>query len=401
MTSFLPQYPFAPNPVLLFGLLLLAGTIGGEIVKRALGLPRIVGNVLTGFALGAGGLELLDADLVREAWIFAEIALGLLLFDLGRRLDFTWLRSDPWLAATGVLESALTFCFLYFSLAYFDVKPLHAAVAAAIGIATSPAVVMVVALELKAEGQVTERVLNLTAINGVIAFVVVTMLMAGIHHEYLASWTVALLHPVYLLAGAIVLGYFASLAAIRLARWLGKNEPIQFIIKFAMIVVTIGIARMLELPALIALLAFGVMSKNLDTQHDLMALDVGRAGQLFVVVLFVLGGASLDFGVFFAGGALALVYVLARFAGKALGVMSLTYLSGVRRGSAGLICLGLTPMSGLAIAMVHGTGHVYAEFAMELAPIVLSAVMIMEILGPVLVQYALKRAGETAAEGRP
>src|SRR5262245_8103091 len=109
MTSFLPQYPLAPNPVLLFGLLLLAGAIGGEIVKRTLGLPRIVGNVVTGFALGVSGLGVLNPDLVREAWIFAEIALGLLLFELGRRLDFTWLRSDPWLAATGVLESALTF----------------------------------------------------------------------------------------------------------------------------------------------------------------------------------------------------------------------------------------------------------------------------------------------------
>jgi Kef-type K+ transport system membrane component KefB len=158
---------------------------------------------------------------------------------------------------------------------------------------------------------------------------------------------------------------------------------------------------MLELPALIALLAFGVMSKNLDKQHDLMQVDIGRAGQLFVVVLFVLSGASLDFHVLLAGGGLALVYVLARFAGKVLGVMSLIYLSGVRRGSAGLICLALTPMSGLAIAMVQGTGRVYAGFAAELAPIVLSAVLLMEILGPILVQYALVRAGEAAESGSP
>lgn len=401
MTSFLPEYPFATNPVLLFGLLLLAGAIGGEIVKRALALPRIVGYVLIGFALGVSGLNVLDAGLVREAWIFADIALGLLLFELGRRLDFTWLRSDPWLAATGVLESSLTFCFLYFALVFFEVEPLYAAVAAAIGIATSPAVVMVVAQELKAEGQVTERVLNLTAINSAIAFVVVTMLVAGIHHEYRAGWVVAVLHPVYLLAGAIVLGYVSSLTVITLARWLGKNEPVHFVIELAMIVGTIGAARMLELPTLLALLAFGVMSKNLDKGHDLMPVDVGRAGQLFVVVLFVLSGASLDVGVLVAGGALAFVYVLVRFAGKALGVMSLTHLSGVRRGSAGLICLALTPMSGLAIAMLQGTTSVYPGFGVEFAAIVLSAVLIMEILGPVLVQFAFTRAGEAAKEAKP
>ena len=392
--SYLPQLPLSANPLILFGLLLLAGVIGGEVVKRVLALPRIVGYALTGLALGASGLNVLDAELVAEAWIFADIALGLILYELGRRLDFNWLRRDPWLAATGVLESTLTFWFLYFVLTYFGVAPLHAAVAAAIGIATSPAVVLVVAQELKAEGQVTERVLNLTAINSVVAFVVVTMLLAWIHHEYRAGWMVAVLHPVYLLAGAVVLGYLSSVLVIVLARWLGKNESGHLVIALAVIVVTIGAARMLELPALLALLAFGVLSKNLDQQHDLMPVDVARVGQLFVVVLFVLGGASLDVRVLVSGGTLALVYVLARFAGKSLGVMSLTWLSGVRRGSAGLICLALTPMSGLAIAMLQGTAHLYPGFGTELATIVLSAVLIMELVGPVLVQFALKRGGE-------
>jgi hypothetical protein len=34
MPSFLPQFPFATNPLLLFGLLLLAGLIGGELARR-------------------------------------------------------------------------------------------------------------------------------------------------------------------------------------------------------------------------------------------------------------------------------------------------------------------------------------------------------------------------------
>jgi Kef-type K+ transport system membrane component KefB len=398
MTSFLPEYPFLTNAVLLFGLLLLAGMIGGEIVNRLLALPRIMGYVATGLALGASGLHVLNAELVREAWIFADLALGLILFELGRRLDFTWMSRDPWLAATGVFESALTFAFLYFALTYFDVRPLNAAVAAAIGIATSPAVVMVVAQELKAEGQVTERALNLTAINGVIAFVVVTMLLAWIHHEYRVGWMVAVLHPVYLLGGAVVLGYLSSVSAIVLARWLRKSESGHLVIVLALILVTMGAARMFELPALLALLAFGVLSKNLDRRHDVMAVDVARVGQLFVVVLFVLSGASLEVSMLVAGGTLALVYVLARFAGKCLGVMSLTWLSGVRSGSAGMICLALTPMSGLAIAMVQGTSRLYPGFGAEVGAIVLSAVLIMEFFGPVLVQFALKRAGEAAAE---
>jgi len=395
--SFLPPFPLPASPLALFGLLLLAGLVGGELVNRVLHLPRIVGYVLIGLFLGASGLHLLDAQLVQEAWIFVDIALGMVLFELGRRLDFTWFRRDPWLAATGVLESGLSFALVFGALIYFDVQPIYAAVAAAIAIATSPVVVMVVAQELKAEGQVTERALNLVAINSVIAFVSATMLLAWLHHEYQAGWQTIVLHPVYLLSGSLVLGFLSSAALLLLSRWLGKTERGHFVMTVALVVVTVGFARMLELSVVLSLLAFGVLSKNLDANHDLMPFEIGRVGEMFVVVLFVVSGASLRLDGLVAGGTLALVLILARFAGKSVGVLALTYFSGVRRGTAGLLCLALTPMSGLAISMVQNTTHLYPEFGAKLAAIVLSAVLILELLGPIAVQFALKRAGEAKA----
>jgi len=399
MTSFLPQYPFATSPLLLFGLLLFAGLAGGELVKRALRLPRIVGYVLAGLVLGGSGVSLLDASLVNESWIFVDIALGLVLFELGRRLHFAWLRNDRWLLATGLIESALSFAFIYFALTYFDVRPIYAAVAAAIGISTSPAVVLLVAQELKAEGQVTERALNLVAMNSVIAFVLTTMLLSWIHHEYRAGWTTIALHPAYLLGGSLILGYAACMAVILLSRWLGKHAERQLVMLLAVIVLTIGAARMLELSVLLALLSFGVFSRNLDERHDLMAVDLSSVGQMFYVVLFVVSGARLQLLELMTGGAIAVVYVMARFVGKSIGVMSLTYFSGARAGAAGLLCIALTPMSGLALAMVHGASNLYPEFGARLAAIVLSAVLILELAGPVAVQFALKRAGEAREEG--
>ena len=40
------------------------------------------------------------------------------------------------------------------------------------------------------------------------------------------------------------------------------------------------------------------------------------------------------------------------------------------------------------------TAHLYPRFGAHLASIVLSAVLILELIGPVAVQFALKRAGE-------
>jgi hypothetical protein len=256
---------------------------------------------------------------------------------------------------------------------------------------------MVVAQELKAEGQVTERALNLVAINSVIAFVSATMLLAWLHHEYQAGWQTIVLHPVYLLSGSLVLGFLSSAALLLLSRWLGKTERGHFVMTVALVVVTVGFARMLELSVVLSLLAFGVLSKNLDANHDLMPFEIGRVGEMFVVVLFVVSGASLRLDGLVAGGTLALVLILARFAGKSVGVLALTYFSGVRRGTAGLLCLALTPMSGLAISMVQNTTHLYPEFGAKLAAIVLSAVLILELLGPIAVQFALKRAGEAKA----
>src|SRR5262249_32030001 len=399
MSTFLPQFPPPASPLALFGLLLIAGVIGGELAHRVARLPRIVGYVVSGMVLGASGFNVLDAKLVDEAWIFVEIALGLVLFELGLRLDFAWLRRDRWLLATGLAESALSYALMYFALVFLDVGSLHAAVAAAIGVSTSPAVVMLVAQELRAEGQVTERALNLVAINSVVAFVLSTMLLSWIHHEYRASWTVAVLHPIYLFSGSLLLGYAAFLAALWMSRWIGKRADAHFVVLLALIIASIGVARMVELSALIALLVFGVFSRNYDERHDLVAVDLSVVGQLFFVVLFVVGGARLELFELAAGGTVALAYILARFAGKSLAVMSLAPFSRVRPGVAGMLCLALTPMSGMARAMVQGTASLYPEFTARLSTIVLSAAVVLELFGPLAVQFAFRHAGEAKDPG--
>lgn len=396
--DYLPSFPLPPNPVLLFGMLLLAGFAGGELVHRLLRLPRITGYVLTGLVLGVSGLGLIDQKAAAEAQVFVNIGLGIILFGLGRRLDFNWLRRDRWLAATAAAESALSFFCIYGALILLDIRPLYAAVAAAIGVATSPEVVMLVAQESRAEGQVTERALNLVAINSVVAFVLVTMLMSWLHHEYRAGWVTIVSHPVYLLAGSLVLGYLASWTAIRLARWIGKREELQLVMLLGLIVLSLGGADSLNLSGLLTLLGFGVMVKNMDKGHDLMQVDISKAGQMFFVVLFVVTAATLQVGHLITGGVIAGVYVLARSVGKSIGVLSLAHFSGVRPGSGGLLCIALTPMSGLAVEMAQGMTNVYPDFGAKLAPIVLSAVLLLELIGPLAVQFALKKAGETGEE---
>lgn len=396
--EFLPQFPLPANPLALFGALLLVGALGGELTRRVLNLPRITGYVIVGLALGGSGLDLLDEKMIGQMRAFVDVGLGLVLFELGRRLDLDWLKRDCWLTAIAALEIALSFACMFGALLWFDIAPLYAAAAAAIGISSSPAIVMLVARELNAEGQIAERALILVAINSVAAFVLVTVLLSWIHHEYSADWVMTLLHPLYILAGSILGGMLAGLIALALARWLGKRPELHLALLLGLVVAIVGFAESLKLSVLLTLLIFGVTVANCDRDRVLMPVDVGRFGQVFFVVLFVATGAMLHVGDLIAGGAISIVYIAARFVGKSVGVMCFAHLSGIRPGSGGLLSIALMPMSGIAIAMTYSAGNIYPAFGSQLATIVLASALILELAGPLAVQFALRSAGEARPE---
>jgi len=122
--EFLPAWPPAANSFALFGLVLLAGLIGGRVAAMTRVLPAITGYIITGFLLGPGVLGWLTDAALDDARIFADISLGIVVFELGRRLDLAWARHDKWLLPTGLAESLLSFGAMFALLRYFDVAAL-------------------------------------------------------------------------------------------------------------------------------------------------------------------------------------------------------------------------------------------------------------------------------------
>ena len=115
-----------------------------------------------------------------------------------------------------------------------------------------------------------------------------------------------------------------------------------------------------------------------------------------MVMLFALTGASLDLKLLLAPATLftAIAVIAARFAGKSIGVFALAIPSALGLRKASLLSIGLLPMSGLAIVSVQDTSALYPEFGSRLAAVVLTAVAVLEVLGPLAAHYALRRAGE-------
>jgi Kef-type K+ transport system membrane component KefB len=395
MPDFLPAWPPAANGFLVFGLLLLAGLAGGRLAATTRVLPAITGYIATGFLLGPGVLGWLSEAALAQSRVLAEFSLGLIVFDLGRRLDLEWARHDRWLLPMGVAESALSFVAM-FGLLHFvgGIDTLEAAVAAMVGTATAPAVVLLVTNELKADGPVTRRTLWHVALNNVIATVGITLLLPFIEARASgASWN-PVARALWLIAGSFLLGYIAFLLMTLLARWLGKSPVPQFVLAVGIIVATVGAAQVGHLSVLLALLVLGACTRNLDRQHRLVDVEFGRAAQLFFVALFVLTGATLRPDQFGAIAWVGLAFVVARALGKTLALYAFAYPAHVSLRQAGTLALALTPMAGLAIGMTQPIYEVAPEFGARLAAIVVSGVAILHVLGPIATRYALIRDGE-------
>lgn len=391
---FLPDLASAAAQLPWYALLLLAAALAGEAVQRWLRLPRLLGWIAVGAALGPHALGALDEDALEVLRPLLDFAVGMVLFELGQRVDLSWLRRNPWLLATSVLESGLAFGAMFVVLLAVDAPPLIAAAAAAIGISTAPAVVLTVTRELRAQGQVAERAMLLTALNSAYAFVAVSVLLAWLAREYSGDWRAVLLHPLYLIFGSTVLAALFAAATLALLRLLGRRHDAQFLCVVALVALAVWASATLNLSVALALLAFGAITRIYDRRRLFVSLEFGRLGRILLILLFAITAAKLEWGLVPAGAAAGGVLVAARFAGKALGVFALAPASGLPLRKASLLALALTPMSGLAIVLMHDTARLYPQFGPALAAIVVSAIAMLELLGPLLTHFALTRAGE-------
>jgi Kef-type K+ transport system membrane component KefB len=390
---FFPDMPPPLNEALLLGVLLVIGGVLGAVAQR-LRMPAVFGYVLAGFLAGPLALALPMQPLLEEARVIVDIAVGLVLFELGRRLDLQWLRRDPSLWVASAAEGALCFGGITSALIAFGFPPIHAAMAAAIGIATSPAVVWLVTSDANAQGQVTDRCLNLVAVNTLAAFLLTTMLVAMVHLEYRASWITVVLHPLYLITGSLAIGIAAGFALPYAASALTRRTDVHFVLIVAAVLVAVGLATALKLSVFLALLSAGATVRNVPRRFALMEFDLGGGARVLYILLFVITGAQTTWPALQSAGWAAVIYVLARAAGKWLGVMASAPLSPLPwRQSA---CLGLTlmPMSGMALLLMHDISMRYPEFGQQLASVLLAAIVVFELAGPLVLHRALRLAGD-------
>ncbi len=381
--------------VVLATAVLVAGALVGEVIARTTRLPRLVGYTLAGWiAVASGhGVRVPLEGVIR---LVVDLALALLLFEIGSRVRLRWLRRNPGLLATSLAEAALAAGAVLAALLAMDVPQTTAIACALLAMPASAAVAGRVAQELGAEGQVTQRMNVLTALNTMYAALAIIGFQATLQAGRSPQWSTTV--EVVAISGAIslLLAGVLALAVGLLLRRMDLNNDSTVIPVLGFILLAVGVARWLGASALLVPLLAGMVLRNMSDRAWVWPRHFGTAGGVLVLMLFVVVGASWSPALLAAGGLAGLALLVARSAGKGLAVLALSRWSHISLRQGFALAVTLTPLSATALVMLSDLVLVLPELAASVAPIILTAVAVLELAGPIAVQLALRYAGEYA-----
>jgi Kef-type K+ transport system membrane component KefB len=173
------------------------------------------------------------------------------------------------------------------------------------------------------------------------------------------------------------------------------------ILAMGLILVAVGGSRWLGLSPLMCTLALGATVANASRHGRVLLEATGKADPPLYAAFFVLAGAELQLASLAALGLAGALYVVLRAAGKLGGAhlgMSGQALPPAVRHNLGLC---LISSSSLAVGLTIQIRSSFPQHAAAVTGVVLAAVLIFEIVGPLLTRQALLRAGEAQTTPHP
>lgn len=368
--------------------------VGGELAHRWASLPRVSTYGLVGFACANAQLGLLPVAGTGPGMLVANIAFGLILFEFGYRINLRWLLTNPWLGASGLLEAGVTFVCVYALSRWTGAPTLTSLLLASLSMSTSPAAVMRVINEQRSSGQVTERVLHLAALNCVLAVFAFKVIVGFWTFDTSGHLWSAVSNSIVVLAASAGLGAGFGVGVPALLRRLGRLSQDATVALAVAVILLVAITHALRFSPLLAALTFGFVVRHRRVTLSQAQRNFGALGDLLAVVLFVYIATTLSWPRVLDGLGLGLALVAVRSATKVISVTALARASGTSWRKGVLTGLAMTPISVFVILLLEHTRYLGIDLIDQLAPLA-TATLVLELLGPIVMQQALRLAGET------
>jgi Kef-type K+ transport system membrane component KefB len=374
------------------GLLLLS--IATDTLGRRTFLPRVSLLVAIGVLFGGDVLDLIPPVLTDQFEIVANIALTMVGFLLGGKLTRESLgqsgRKSIWISLSAALGTTVT---VAVGLMVFGAPVDIAILLGCIASATAPAATVDIVMESRTSKRPFSRLLLMVvALDdawGLILFSIglaIVTTMNGI--DGAVSPALAASKEI---GGATVLGLLIGLPAAYLT---GRIKPGQPALAEALGLVFVcgGLAIWLNVSFLIASMVMGATIANLARHHDYPFHAIEDIEWPFMVIFFVLAGASLETGALRDVGLIGFTYIIFRVAGKLLGAWLGARVSGADSVTRRWMGLSLLPQAGVAIGMALLAANTFPAYASLILTVVISATILFELVGPAFTRFAISRA---------
>lgn len=394
------------NEILSVGLILVSALIAGHLAQLVR-VPEVTGYLLVGLLIGPAVLDLISHESITALGFLSEVALGLILFNIGsifeaanlRHVGHSVLRVTFWEASSAFVLVCLV---LLASGLAWQISVLLAVVA----METAPATTLMVLNEYDARGPLTDRLRAMIALNNLYVLIAFGLAAAILTLTNPAAegwlWTgYRALHGLaWTTIGSVALGALLGLS-VDLWASRAKETGEAMILSAGVVLITVGASRWLGVSPLISTLALGATVANASPHGDRLLRALGGVDPPLYAAFFVLAGAELNPSAVMSLGFVGALYAAARVAGK---------LGGARVGLRGQDVspvvrrhLGacLISSSSLAVGLTIQIRSLFPDYAATVTGIVLAAVLIFEVIGPVLTRRALIMTGEATTLPAP
>ena len=127
--------------------------------------------------------------------------------------------------------------------------------------------------------------------------------------------------------------------------------------------------------------------------HGFGPAEIEKIEAPFMVVFFILAGASLELMSLLEIGLMGFAFIVLRTLGKYLGARIGGVASGANQLTTEWIGPALLPQAGVAIGMALVASHHFEEDGHILLTIAIGSTIVFELIGPVITHIAIKRVG--------
>ena len=378
--------------MLTLGGILLVGLLLSTIARRTF-LPRATLLLMFGAIIGADALNLVPRLFVDRFQLIAELTLLMVGFLLGGKLTRSSLRGHTGMSfSISICAAVLPALAVFLGMIAMGVATPIALLLGCFAAATAPTAILDVVQESGIKNRFSELLLLIVVLDDVWALILFGIGMAiatsanGLAGEAsfigLVAWE---------LGGAVLIGVAIGLPAAYLTGRIKQGRP-MLSEALGIVLLCGGIALWLNVSFLIAAIVMGAVIANLARHHEYPFHAIEGIQSLFMIVFFVLAGASLEFGALGAIGAVGAVYILCRALGKYLGAWVGGFLGNSGQDNQLWMGVALLPQAGVAIGMALVASNHFPEYRQIMLPIVIASTVVFEIIGPVVTRMAIQRS---------